>query len=79
MSTHGGARNRRTGAFAFDEPRQDDREREQFLSLGKPPAVLYKQGKCISCEIPLFGKEPKARNLCGSCRMEVLNGSLAAK
>ncbi len=79
MSTHGGARNRRSGAFAFDEPTEADREREQFLSVGKQPDVLYKQGKCISCEIPLFGKEPKARNLCGSCRMDVLNGSLTAE
>lgn len=79
MNTHGGARNRRTGSFAFDEPSQDDRERESFLSLGKQPDVLYKHGKCISCGIPLFGKEPKARNLCGPCRMEVLNGSLTAE
>lgn len=34
------------------------------LSVGKPP--LYKQGKCIVCEIPLFGKEDKDRDVCGS-------------
>lgn len=78
MSTHGGSRNRTSGQWAFDEPSEEDREREQFLSLGKPPDVLYKQGKCVSCEIPLFGKEPKARNLCGMCRADVLKSSLEA-
>ncbi len=38
---------------------------EQLLSVGKPPDLLYKQGKCRFCEIPLFGKKPVTRNLCG--------------
>ena len=79
MSSHGGSRHRRSGAFAFDNLSEEDRDRQQFLSLGKQPDVLYKQGKCISCEIPLFGKEPKARSLCGSCRADMLNGAVTTQ
>ena len=40
------------------------RDNVERLSVGKPP--LYKQGKCMICKIPLFGKEDKDRNVCGA-------------
>ncbi len=39
----------------------------RFPSVGKPGHELYKQGKCRTCETPLFGYRPEPRNICGHC------------
>ncbi len=46
----------------------DWRNNHKRLSVGKPP--LFKQGKCLVCKIPLFGKEDKSRDVCDAvyCR-----------
>ncbi|MGI9490460.1 MAG: hypothetical protein ACR2RF_32125 [Geminicoccaceae bacterium] len=42
-------------------------EPEPLLSVGPPNDRLFKQGKCLICEIPLFGGEPITRDYCGEC------------
>ncbi len=39
----------------------------RFPSVGKPGHELYKQGKCRTCETPLFGYRPEPREICGHC------------
>ncbi len=36
-------------------------------SVGPEGSELFLQGKCKKCKIPLFGREPKERDLCGEC------------
>ncbi len=40
-------------------------ETGDFLYVGPERDRLYKQGKCRVCGIPLFGKEPIERDVCG--------------
>ena len=35
--------------------------------VGPPDAPLFKQGLCKDCGVPLFGKEPVRRYVCGLC------------
>lgn len=39
----------------------------EFKSVGPPNDRLYLQGKCKTCEIPLFGGEQVTREYCGEC------------
>ena len=40
---------------------------KRMNSVGKDKDVLYKQGVCRVCLIPLFGSEDKERDICGLC------------
>lgn len=45
-----------------------------MLSVGRTPDVLYKQGRCRVCGIPLYGPLPKRRYLCGEHQKESKHG-----
>jgi hypothetical protein len=38
---------------------------EHLPGVGPPGDRLYLQGKCRVCRIPLFGRQPETRDLCG--------------
>lgn len=40
---------------------------EELPSVGPPSDRLFKQGKCRACGVPLFGREPVRRDICGMC------------
>lgn len=39
----------------------------QLKSVGPPNDKLFLQGKCLICEIPLFGGQEIRRDYCGEC------------
>ena len=41
------------------------------------PGRLYKQGMCADCGIPLFGRKPHRRALCGHCQEQHSGGEAA--
>lgn len=45
----------------------------RHLSVGPPGDKLFKQGTCKDCGIPLFGKEPISREVCGLCLTETVD------
>ena len=44
----------------------------RFPSVGPPGHELYRQGKCKTCEVSLFGYRPEPRELCGHCETTLL-------
>ena len=42
-----------------------------FKSVGPENGKLFLQGKCVLCQIPLFGNDPKKRDFCGDCQQIV--------
>ena len=58
------------GAYAFgDRTDKAAAKREEFITVGPASDQLFKQGMCKLCRIPLFGREPVKRDICGICRV----------
>ena len=43
------------------------RGKTRFPSVGPAGHELYRQGKCKTCEVSLWGYRPEPRELCGHC------------